>query len=388
MSHPAPTGRHYGLDWLRIAAFALLVLYHVAMPFSPWHWVIKLPPLQPWLIAPLALLTPWRLPLLFVVSGFATRRLLGRSADITAFLRERLRRLGLPLLFGVAVLLPPELWVRERLRGYDESLGFFWLHDYWSTTPLHGLAFPQWEHLWFVVYLLAYTLLLAAVVARVGTARLQDAADALARRSRLVWMPPAALIVMKLAVLFVVPEEQGLLRDWGGHAEYLPLFVFGFALGGSRELWPAIAASRRPALLGAVVAGAIVVACELYWPGKAVPPHAAMALLRAARLVMAWAMVLLLVDAADRWLDRDHRWRRPLAAAVFPVYLVHHPVLVLLAWLLLPLALPPLPAFALLLGGTLAVALAAAWLGARVDWLGPLLGLPRRRGPVLVAATG
>ena len=38
MSGPA---RHYGLDWLRVAAFALLIVYHVAMVFAPWNWVIK-----------------------------------------------------------------------------------------------------------------------------------------------------------------------------------------------------------------------------------------------------------------------------------------------------------------------------------------------------------
>ena len=67
--------RHYGLDWLRIAAFALLIVYHVAMVFAPWHWVIKAHHTYLALTLSMALLTPWRLPLLFAVSGYASRRL-------------------------------------------------------------------------------------------------------------------------------------------------------------------------------------------------------------------------------------------------------------------------------------------------------------------------
>ncbi|PCD04530.1 hypothetical protein COC42_09815 [Sphingomonas spermidinifaciens] len=63
------SGRHYGLDWLRIAAFGLLILYHIGMVFAPWHWVIDTDRSYPELIPPMALLTPWRLSLLFAVSG-------------------------------------------------------------------------------------------------------------------------------------------------------------------------------------------------------------------------------------------------------------------------------------------------------------------------------
>ena len=38
----APAGRHYGMDWLRIGAFALLILYHIGMYFVPWDWHVKI----------------------------------------------------------------------------------------------------------------------------------------------------------------------------------------------------------------------------------------------------------------------------------------------------------------------------------------------------------
>lgn len=374
------TGRHYGLDWLRIGAFALLILYHVGMVFAPWDWVVKAPVTDPVLIVPMATLTPWRLALLFAVSGFASRRLLMRS-DLAAFTRNRSLRLLLPVGFALVVLLPPELWVRECLRGYDGSLWRYWSHDYWSITPIHGLAFPSWEHMWFVVYLWAYTMVLIALVATVGIPRIQRAGDWLADGIRLLWVPIAILVILKLALMFEVPERQGLTTDWTAHAQFLPIFLFGFVLGGSEVLMPAIHRFWKPAAAIAAVTGAFAVWIELAYQGQHVPGHALMALDRAARLAMAWSMILLLVHIATRYWNHDHRWRATLAEAVFPIYLVHHPILVWLAWTTLPLGLPMPLAFALLLAGTAGLSLGAYLIGRRIAWLRPLIGLAAVKQP-------
>lgn len=131
MNDVAPVARHYGIDWLRIGAFGLLIIYHVAMVFAPWPWVVKWPETLPSLIVPMALLTPWRIPLLFVVAGFATRRLIARMPSIGVFAHQRSLRLLVPLAFAMLVLLPPELWVRARLAGDAASLATFWLNDHW-----------------------------------------------------------------------------------------------------------------------------------------------------------------------------------------------------------------------------------------------------------------
>lgn len=377
----APGARHYGLDWLRIAAFALLILYHIAMVFAPWAWVIKTNHSYPALIPPMALLTPWRLPLLFAVSGYASRALYDRSGGAGAFARSRALRLLVPLAFGMVVLVPLEMWVRVMEGGYRDTYLHFWAVDYWRTGSFDGVAFPSWEHLWFLAYLAAYSLLLAAALAWRGKAllgALTRAADWLAAGTRLLWAPALAMTALRLALLFVVPERQGLLSDWGGHSHYVPQFLFGFALAGAPHLWPALARCWRPALAGAALSGAAVVAVEMHYPGTATPPHGVMALDRAAQSVMAWCMILALFQLAHRWWNRDHSWRKPLAEAVFPFYLIHHPAIVLIAWYTLPLALPAGVEFLVLLGGTAAVCVAFYAIGRRIGWLRPLIGLAPR----------
>lgn len=370
--------RHYGMDWLRIAAFGLLIVYHVAMVFAPWAWVIKTSHAYPQLIAPMALLTPWRLPLLFAVSGYASRILFDRSGGTLPFARSRAARLLVPLAFGMAAIVPVEMWVRVLETGYPHGYLHFWAVDYWRAGDFYGREFPSWEHLWFVAYLAAYSLLLAAAIAWRGAALfalLDRAANWLCVGTRLLWTPIAALATLRLALLFVVPEQQGLMRDWGGHSQYVPVFLFGFALAGAPQLWPAIARLWKPALALAGVAGVTIVMIELAFPGTAVPPHSLMALDRAARVAMAWAMIVTLLHVAETWWNRDHAWRKPLAEAVFPFYIVHHPAIVVIAWYSLPLGLNPFAEFALLLGGTVAVCCAVYAIGRRIGWLRPLIGL-------------
>lgn len=374
-------GRHYGLDWLRIAAFGLLILYHIGMVFAPWGWVIKTNHGYSELIVPMALVTPWRLALLFAVSGFASRHLLEKSASAGAFLRSRNIRLLVPLAFGMAVLVPVEMWVRVMEVGYPHGYIHFWTQDYWRSGEFWGRQFPSWEHLWFVAYLWAYTALLAGalIFARSPVeAAIARVVAWLAVDTRILWAPVILLAGAKLALLFVVAEEHGLLRDWAGHAQYAPMFLFGFMLAGAPQLWAALRRVWRMAAAMAVAAGMVVVAVEISYPGEAVPPHWVMAAVRAAHVTMGWAMTLVLFVMADRFWNRDHRWRRTLAEVVFPFYLIHQPAIVLITWYSLPLKLDAWVEFAVLLIGTAAICTLFYLGGREIAWLRPLIGLGSR----------
>jgi hypothetical protein len=380
--------RHYGLDWLRIGAFALLILYHIGMVFAPWDWVIKTNHRYDALIAPMALLTPWRLALLFAVSGYASRKLLDRSPSSRAFAASRHRRLLIPLAFGMAAIVPIEMWVRVMETGYPHGYLFFWTHDYWRVGSFWGRQFPSWEHLWFVAYLWVYTMLVLGALTLGGpalTRRVERMIKWLARDYRLLWAPACVLIVFKLSLLFVVPEQQGLTTDWSGHAQFLPMFLFGFVLAGAPSLWPALARVAKPALIVAAVSGAVAVAVEMQFPGAEVPSHEVMALDRAARLAMGWSVTIALFHLANRWLNRDHRWRRTIGEAVFPFYIVHHPAIVLIAWYTLPLELPPLAEFAVLLAGTIGACAIVYLAGRELRWVRPLIGLGPKPVPPPIA---
>ncbi|HTG39836.1 acyltransferase family protein [Sphingomonas sp.] len=367
-------GRHFGLDWLRIAAFALLILYHIGMVFAPWHWVIDTQRSYPALIPPMAMLTPWRLSLLFAVSGYASRMLFARSDSGGAFARSRNLRLLVPLAFGMVMLVPIEMYIQVLARGYPHGYWTFWTRDYWRIGAFYGREFPSWEHLWFVVYLWAYTMV-TLVLARLG--RLPGAAVSawLGQGLRILWAPVLVMGVLRLSLLFVVPEKQGLFTDWAGHVSYFPMFLFGFTLAAQPALWRPIARHWPLALVAALVCGGGIVAAEMTWQGDAIPPHLAMAAERGADVAMGWTMTLVLFHLADRFWNRDHRWRRTLSEAVFPFYLIHHVAIIFFAWETLPLGLDPWVEFAILLGATAASCAIFYLVGRRIGWLRPLIGL-------------
>ncbi len=64
------------------------------------------------------LLNPWRLTLLFIISGCATRFMLDKMKT-GAFLRSRAMRLMVPLVFCVLVIVPPQTYFE-----IVEKLGF------------------------------------------------------------------------------------------------------------------------------------------------------------------------------------------------------------------------------------------------------------------------
>lgn len=374
----AAQGRHYGLDWLRIGAFGVLILYHIGMVFAPWGWVIKTNHGYPELIAPMSLVTPWRLALLFAVSGYASWHLLNKTRDVAGFAWSRSKRLLVPLAFGMVALVPVEMWIRVVEVGYPHGYWRFWLYDYWRLGEFYGQAFPSWEHLWFVAYLWIYTMILAAALAcRLpgAAARVNAALGWLEKGWRMLWLPALLLSAAKVALMFLVEEEHGLLRDWAGHAQYATMFLAGFLLAGAPRLWPALRRAWRGAALLSIVTGGIVVTVETLYPGETVPPHWVMAGERAAQMTMGWAMTLVLFTLADACWNHDHRWRKTMAEAVFPFYLIHQPAIVLITWLSLPLKLDPWVEFGVLLAGTTLVCATFYLVGREVGWLRPLIGL-------------
>lgn len=372
-----PVPRHYGLDWLRIGAFLLLILYHCGMAFVTGEWLVKLARIE-WLAFPMLFLTPWRLALLFIVSGYASRALLSRMAGPGAFARERTRRLLVPLLFAMALIIPPQSWVSLRFNhGYTGSYAQFLAHDAFRFGRVDGVTLPGWEHLWFVAYLWLFTMALAAMLVlapRFGRTA-QRAFDRLGEGSRLLWLPLLYLVPARIAITFTTGESHGLFDDWLADAIYLPCFLFGFGLAGTRALWPAIARLWKPALALALASYAVLAAIEIAYPADAVPPHAVMALNRAAMAAMLWGMALALLRLADAALNRDHRWRARLSEAVFPFYIIHQTIIILTAWWLLPFGLPAWAAFPVVLIATGAGCWLFYRLGRDVPALAPLAGL-------------
>jgi hypothetical protein len=381
--------RRYDLDWIRICAFALLVLYHVGMYYVTWDWHVNSPNASHALEPLMLLSAPWRLSLLFLVYGAATAFLWDRCRrDGGRFIGPRSWRLLLPLVFGMLVIVPPQSYfeVVEKLPGgYHDGYLAFWaryLRGDGSFCDDDGcLVLPTWNHLWFVAYLWCYTALLwigLRLAPRITGRAVEGSRGLLSRPGGLLW-PLAWLVVARMLLVGRFESTHALVDDWYNHAQYLPLFLLGFAIGKPGPLWERIERARWPALGAALGSWLFITWYFGHYDDGTAPPEALRHLQRVAWAVQQWGAIVAILGFARRHAPGDSPARRWLAEAVFPVYILHQTVIVLLAVHLRPLGLPPvlegpllvLATFALCFGGYAAIR--------RAGWLRPLFGLKWRR---------
>lgn len=379
--------RRYDLDWVRICAFMLLIVYHVGMYYVSWDWHVKSSRASS-AIEPLMMLTsPWRLSLLFLVSGVATGYLLAKQGG-SKFLRRRSVRLLVPLLFGMAVIVPPQsyLEVVEKI-GYSGSYFEFWGRyisgDHGFCRGSDCLRVPTWNHLWFVAYLWVYTLVLFVAVRLfpplIGWLR-RRAEQGFAGLGVLFW-PALFLAIVDAALYGRFPSTHALVDDWCNHASYGAVFLFGFALAGARAPWIAVERARWIALGLAVLGWAFLCAYSgMYGDGATTPPEGFRLLARLVFGAEQWVAIVAALGFARRHLAYDSAVRRYLTTAIFPVYILHQTVIVVMAHTLKPAHLNPgVEAFLLVL-----VTGSACFLGyegiRRVPLLRPLFGLSVETG--------
>ncbi len=391
---PAPGQRQYFLDWIRIFAFFVLILYHTGMYYVTWGWHVKSPHASDTLEPYMMLSGPWRLALLFLVSGVASTYLLNKLGA-GAFVRQRSVRLLPPLLFGMLVIVPPQSYfeVVEKLSyqgGYAEFMRLYLGGYQGFCKDGECLKLPTWNHLWFVAYLWVYTLLLAALVKLSPAALRERAGAALARLLsgwRIIALPAAVLAAARLALADGYPATHALLDDWYNHAVYFPLFLLGATLATRRDFWAGLEQARWPAL-GLALGG--WAALMIYY---AIPEALAATaqvqawrpVLRSVYALLQWSAIAAVCGFGHRHLQFDSPARRYLTQAVFPLYIVHQTLIVSLAHALKPARLPPALEGLILVLLTLTISFAVVEVVRRVALLRPLFGLALRADSVAAA---
>ncbi|MCF3642703.1 acyltransferase family protein [Rhizobium sp. TRM95111] len=329
-----PDQRRVDLDFVRVIAFGVLVLYHVSMIYSTHHFVFKARLQVPGLDVFALFTHPWRMSLIFFISGVATA-FISKKVSPGALMRRRSRQLSVPLFLGLVFLVPPQLYVQfvgnegMRMTFGDVVRNYFTLGE--LAHPTGNIFHIYMYHVWYLAYLLIYTLILASVLSVLPavTGKLSLAAGAIMRGPNLVLLPVYYLFVVRMILEPIFGESLVLVNDWYAHAVYMPMFLFGFFLTGSEDFWNGVSRYRRIALTMAVI-GAAVLLTDHYAPGGL----RYQGLKIAAYAVVQWSAVVAVLGFARTHVVRRSPTIDYLNRGILTYYLLHQPVMLLFAhWL-------------------------------------------------------
>ncbi len=388
----APVGRLYYLDWLRVIIIGMVFLGHSVMPFSGLPWLITADDrlrFGPFLTA---VGNQFAMPVMFLIAGAGAYFSLRKRAP-AKFARERLLRLGLPYLLFSLLLSPIQAYYAARNAGtysgpfFPDFLPRFFNFDGFVRFDLSFLGHYGY-HLWFLGYLLFFSLAFLPVIAYLkgaGGQRLTERCAAIGERrgGLLLLFLPFALLQLILFPLF--PQYQGwantafwgsffilgylfysnprfvaaLRRDWkiwAAAAVATTLAMALIALLGFLRISPLINAVRdNPDLIERVLAGPLDAARKAELVTPLVASYLSMALLFNFN---AWSLGLLVMALAMIWLNFENRTLKMTSGPSMPFYVFHHPAIVIIGFYVVQLGWGALPEFFLLAVSAFAVSCA------------------------------
>jgi len=338
----------------------LLIVYHVSLMFNSRTFLLKAPDSSAVFDLIHLWTHPWRMSLLFIISGTVTGILLTRQSP-DALRSARTRQLLIPLLLGLLFLIPPQIYVWLNA-GLDVNVSFydvFWHYATWTPILLPNGELAQlagMQHLWYLAYLWIYTALLTLAVS-VRPQLLVHAGDRLASWLTGKWLlilPVTLFVLLRLVLRPAFPPTPNMLGDWYSHAVYIVCFFIGAAMATRDDYWDAVVDMRKPAL-GVASACALVLALLFVVMPAAEPEKWRLLLGRALGGTFQWCAIVAVLGYAKIWCKVENALIRYLNRAILTYYVLHQTVMLLIAYALDQLGLMSASLFIPIVVATLAI---------------------------------
>jgi glucan biosynthesis protein C len=340
--------RRYDIDWLRVIAIGLLLIYHVAIGFQPWGMMIGFITTQePWMAlwTPMAALNVWRIPLLFFVSGMGVYFAM-QQRDWKELMKERTLRIWLPFVFGMFAIVPIHILIWR---------SYYKMEMVYTFDP---------GHLWFLGNIMAYVFVLSPVLFY-----LKNNEDGrVVTMIRKLFSNPLGLLfviaafIAEAMIIKPVPYELYAMT-WHGFFLGLLAFVIGFCfvLSG-KGFWDMIQKWRWLLITLAFTGYGF----RQFYLGMATPSYMLVA------ESQCWIFAVLAFGS--KYLNRPGKALTYLSQAAYPVYILHMIFLFLGSYLIFPLEMPVQLKFVLVLLFTVAGCFFSFELIKRIKYLRPLFG--------------
>lgn len=344
------TERRFDIDWLRVIAIGLLLIYHIAIIFQPWAMFIGFiksdEPLEG-LWKPMTMLNVWRIPLLFYVSGMGLYFAM-RKRNWRQLLLERTKRILLPFLFGIVAITTLHMFIFQM--HYNMPLGYF----------------PHQGHLWFLGNIFVYVLILLPLFYYLKNHENGKIKRALASLMSHPWGPLLISLFFVLEVVWVKPQMFALYaQTWHGFFNGFLAFLFGYLVVYSgKTFWQTVLKWRWLYIgLAAVLFGIRYFTYATEAPGYLTA-------------IESNCWIFGVFGLGYKYLNKPSKILNYLSQAAYPVYIIHMFVLYAGALFILPLEIPILLKFIGIIAFTGVVCyIIYEFVLRKIGFLRPLFGL-------------
>jgi glucan biosynthesis protein C len=319
--------RVYYIDWLRVIAVLLLILFHSARVFDIWDpFYAKNATTSSFLsYSVITFLNQWQIPLLFLLAGASTWYAL-RIRSGRQYASERFKRLLLPFIFGILVIVPPQAYL-ARFQNPSYRLSYLqFLPDYFrirgDLSGYTGLFTPA--HLWFILFLVVFALvalpLFLYLRSESGEKHISRLAASTEKPGGLLW--------------FLLPlVVAGALPDLGGKNPfvYATLFVYGFVLVADERFQATLEHYRWAALVLSLITLAGIIVLEIV--NLPTPKYSWGDILSyLLRTSNTWFWLVTILGFGSRYLNRTNAFLRYAAEGSYPFYILHQTVIVIIGF--------------------------------------------------------
>lgn len=345
--------RRFDIDWIRVIAICLLLIYHTAISFQPWGGFIGfITNNESWelLWIPMTMLNVWRIPILFYVSGMGLYLAI-QNRNWKQLFKERFLRIGVPLLFGSIAIVPLHWWLLQLY--YKRDIAYL----------------PTMGHLWFLGNILFYVVILSPIFFFFKN---MTESKVVVFFKKFLSTPYSLAIVVLLFVAETLLIKPVIFEMYAFTMHGLILGMLAFLSGflfmlGGEPFWEMLIKCRWAFIL-------VAVALFSYRIMKMPEPVTSYLL-----AIESNSWIFSILAFAHKYLNKDSSQLNYLKEAAYPVYIIHMAFLYIGATLLFPFKIGVVAKYFLLLSFTIFGSLVFyEFFIKRINFIRPLFGLKKQ----------
>ncbi len=322
--------RRYDLDWLRISSVFAVFLHHVLMPFNGDKFHIMNSESSKLLDNIMVYFEQFRLPLLFLVSGVGTVYAFSKRHWLT-FIKERGKRLLVPYCFGILVIIPPQVY-------------YEYIQHFSSFANAYIFIITKFEvnHLWFIGDLFLISIVVIPLVLFIRSNRsavLRAAIEVYTQKFGMMsWV--VVLILIRVVSKDYFTSDSKAFTNLSSTVYYSFFFVSGILIAKNKALWKILYVKKQQSLL-LVFVFSVLFYTYYFIPGEYIAPY--LSFKNRWRLwyfvccLVSWSVIVTVLGYCQVLLNKDNQLLRRLNEAVYPFYILHQTVIVVLGYYILKL---------------------------------------------------